>query len=385
MTRDRISRHLGTARTLLTRRLCVDFDRILFELHDVPPRKLLNWVLAKWSMHLRPARPWAWPTHLQVEPSTLCNVRCTFCPVTTGLQRPTGLMDLSTFRKALNELGDYLLLLNLWAWGEPFLNPAIYDMIAHARKCGVKVLSSTNGHVFARGDHAQRLVGSGIDAIIFALDGLSQQTYETYRAGGRLEVALAGVRRVVQAKRTMEGSTQVHLRFLAMRHNEHEIPGLERMARGLGVDGYSIKTLNPYDQGECYSTKADGLEFIPQDPRYQRFEYDAKTGTRVRVQANPCLRLWNHPVLHWDGKVAPCDFDPHDHYTVGDLDRERFRDIWWGARATDLRRQFRRDYRKLPLCAGCTYAFKGGNCSLETIAEARVFKQGTPGGKPRGV
>ena len=160
-----------------------------------------------------------------------------------------------------------------------------------------------------------------------------------------------------------------------MRHNEHEIPELETLALSLGVDAFSIKTLNPYDQGECRSAKADGIEFIPRDPHYQRFEYDTETGARIRLETNPCLRLWNHPMLDWDGKVAPCDFDPHDHYTLGNLADQRFGDVWWGTRVTELRRQFRRDYQQLGLCAGCTYAFKGGNCSTETIAEAHFIQK----------
>ena len=237
-----------------------------------------------------------------------------------------------------------------------------------------------NGHVFARGDHAERLVRSGIDSIIFAVDGLSQETYEQYRAGGKIEEALSGVQRVVAAKRALQATTPfIHFRFLAMRHNEHEIPSLKALARSLGADAFSIKSLNPYDQGEVHSTKADGLEFIPQDPRYQRFEYDAETGARIRLETNPCLRLWNNPVLNWDGKISPCDFDPHDHYGLGDLADQSFGDIWWGAHIAELRRQFRRDYQQIGLCVGCTYAFKGGNCATETIAEAHLFqKSGAP-------
>jgi radical SAM protein with 4Fe4S-binding SPASM domain len=359
---------------LLTRRLVIKYDSIPFEFRHVPVRKLLNWLLAEASAYLRPVRPWGLPTHLQVEPSSLCNVHCAFCPVTTGMDRPTGLMKFETFRKAFDDLADYLFLLILWDWGEPFLNPAIYDMIAHAKRWDVRVISSTNGLVFARGDRAERLVRSGIDMIIFAVDGITQETYEKYRRGGKLETTLAGVERVVAAKRAL-GSTAplIHFRFMAMRHNEHEIPQLEALARSLGVDALSIKTLNPYEQGECYSAKEDGLEFIPTDPRYQRFEYDADTGARIAVKRNPCKRMWNNPLVAWDGKVSPCAFDPHGSYNYGDLARQRFRDIWWGERIAQLRRQFRKDDQEIGLCAGCTYAFKGGAAATETIAEVHLF------------
>ena len=53
----------------------------------------------------------------------------------------------------------------LWDWGEPFLNPSIYEMIAHAKRHSIKIVSSTNGLIFADGDHAEQLVRSGIDTI----------------------------------------------------------------------------------------------------------------------------------------------------------------------------------------------------------------------------
>ena len=333
-------------------------------------RKLLNWLLVELSAILRPGRAWGRPTHLQVEPSSLCNLQCSFCPVTTGLQRSTGLMDFETFRKVFDEIAEYLFMVILWDWGEPFLNPEIYRMIRYAKRHDLRVISSTNGHVFAKSDHPERLIESGIDTIIFAVDGLSQETYEQYRKGGSIETALNGLERVVEAKRASGWPRPlINLRFLAMRHNEHELPRLETFARELGVDSFSIKTLNPYDQGECHSTKENGLAYMPSDPHYQRFEYDPRTGERLRVRRNPCKRLWNNPLLSSDGKLVPCAFDPHHEYSFGDATNKPFLEIWKDRPIVRLRRQFRTNYRDLDLCANCTYAFKGGAPSTDTTVK----------------
>lgn len=361
-------------RAFCTRRLIIECDSIPYEFHHIPLKKLMNWLLVETSVFVKPKKPWGWPTHIQVEPTTLCNLQCAFCPVTTGMKRPSGRMNFETFKKTIDEIGDYLFLIVLWDWGEPFLNPAIYDMIKYAKKRDIKIVSSTNGHVFAKGGHAERLVDSGIDSIIFATDGISQKTYEQYRAPGKLKTVIAGIERVVAAKHTLNSTTPlIHFRFVAMRHNEHEIPMLKKFAQSLGVDALSIKTLNPYDQGECHSTKADGLDFIPENPRYQRFEYNHKDGSRIRLKRNPCKRLWNDPTLHWDGKISPCCFDPHDNYLLGDLKQQSFREVWQGTPVAQLRHQFHKDYQKLNLCAGCSYAFKGGSCATETIARVHFF------------
>ena len=54
-------------------------------------------------------------------------------------------------------------------------------MIRYASERRIKLISSTNGHLFARGDHADRVVRSGLDTLIVALDGITQETYDKYR------------------------------------------------------------------------------------------------------------------------------------------------------------------------------------------------------------
>ncbi|MHC4138141.1 MAG: hypothetical protein ACYS0K_24650, partial [Planctomycetota bacterium] len=104
-------------KALLTRRLRMECDRVPYEFQRLPLKKILNWLLVEGSIYLKPRRPWGWPTHLQVEPTNLCNLRCAFCPVTTGMDRPSGSMDVDVFKKLIDEIGDYLFIILFWDWG----------------------------------------------------------------------------------------------------------------------------------------------------------------------------------------------------------------------------------------------------------------------------
>lgn len=373
MPSDIIQKVMNAIRTVSTRRINVELDQIPFEYRHVPIKKLLNWIMVEAGVHFRSKKPWGFPTYLHIEPSTLCNLKCAFCPVTKGMERPTGFMTHDVFRKTIDELADYLFLILLWDWGEPFLNPGIYDMIAYAKQKDVKIISSTNGHVFSQPGNAEKLVRSGIDAIIFAIDGISQETYEQFRKNGNLKTAIKGIENVVAAKRSLKSKTPViNFRFIPMKHNEHEIPLLEDFAWSLGVDILTLKSLNPHDHGEVDANIATGLTFMPQDPRYRRFAYDAN-GSRIRLAQNPCKRPWMNPSIHWDGKVSLCTFDAQDHHVMGDLSKESFKKLWWGEAFSSFRGQFRQDYRAIPFCDGCTNAFKGGNLGSETIMKAHFF------------
>jgi len=373
MRRSFMGKAISAIEALITRRVEIPCDGISYHFEGVPLRKILNWILVEASVFFRPERPWGGPTHLQIEGTNLCNLRCALCPVTTGMQRDSGYMEYGLFTKIVDETAGSVFLLLLWDWGEPFLHPRIFDMISHARQRGMRVVCSTNGHMLANDGYAERLIRSGLDTLIVAMDGVTQQTYEKYRCGGSLERVLEGVRALVEKKREMDsGKPLVNLRFIAMKHNEHEIPDFGRIAETLGVDAAAVRALCPFDNIREREAGADE-EFTPMNPSYQRFRQDAGTGRRIRRLRNPCKTPWNNPTVHWNGVVCPCTFDPHEKNSLGNLAHASMKEIWSGEKYRSFRRRFRRDYRDMAICRECTNAYAGGTCSTEDIIEVRFF------------
>ncbi|MCP4399856.1 MAG: radical SAM protein [bacterium] len=332
----------------------------------------MNWIHVERSIALKSRRPGGYPTHVLLEPTTCCNLSCTLCPVTTGMERAGVHMDMTLFEHIIDEIGEYVFLLMLWDWGEPFMNPAIYDMIAYAKRRRIKIVSSTNGHLFADKRHAERLVRSGIDTIIFAVDGITQESYERYRASGDLDTVMQGIRNVAAVKRTLHWQTPViNFRFIVMRHNEHEVPLLQDFVKNLGADVLTLKTLNPYSNDTYHERRSQEdvgpNEFLPVNPAYRRFRYLPDQRTRIRVKQNACKNLWNAPAIHANGAVCPCTYDYNEQYVFGDLNTTDFKDIWFGQSYQEYRDQFRRHWTALPFCAECSYGYEGGSCIDETV------------------
>jgi len=370
MLEDMIPKALRALRALVTRRMTVVCDRIPFEFRGLPLKKLLNLYLVHAAFCVKPGRPWGWPTHMQIEPDARCNLRCVVCPVTTGLGRPVGRMEFGVFQKLIDEVGEYLFLILLWDWGEPFLNPDLCEMIAYARKKGIMMMTSTNGHLFQQAEQVDRVIRSGLNVLIVALDGITQETYELYRQGGDLETVLDGIRLLVARKRALKSNTPlVVIRLVVMKQNEAEIPRLRELARSMGVDALSLKTFNPYDSD---------LALLPKDPRLRRFKYAADGTTFLRRRHNPCLHLWHAPIVHWNGAVCMCTYDSHEEHAFGNLHDSTFKSIWFGDLYRAARRQFRANWEEMALCHECSYAFEGGSCIDEIIADIEFFGPETP-------
>ena len=366
-----IRKALAAVDAVARRRLTIECDALPYSFRNIPSKKILNWLQAESSARLRPLAPRGLPTHLQIEPTNICNLRCELCPISGGMERPAGFMDPLLYRRLLDEVGDYVFLILFWDWGEPFMHPSAFDMIALAHERGIRIVSSTNGHFFADPRRADEAIRCGLDTLIFAVDGISQETYEKYRHKGDLSTALQGIRTIVGRKRALRSATPlINFRFIVMRNNEHEVEKLPAFARELGVDALTLKTLNPYSNN-TYGENSDAPDrpngsFLPLNPLYRRF-VSGKDGERIRLKQNACRNLYNSATVHWNGTVCPCTYDYDERFAMGDLNSSTFRAIWNGSKYRGLRYRLRRNDPENHFCYECSYAFQGGSCIDETV------------------
>ncbi len=355
-------------KTVVTRRIEFTFENLPVVIPNASYGRIANWLLAETAVMWKPSRPLGSPTHVQIETSTNCNQRCQYCPVGQETAESTGHLALETYRRFTDRLGDKPLIFQLWGWGEPFLNPAIYDMIRYAKVRDIRTVSSTNGEIFARMDHAENLVASGLDLLIVSISGITQETYGEFRPGSQLKRVFEGVRNIVSTKQRLGKQTPlISLTFVVSESNEHEIPQLAARAKELGVDALTVKKLNP---ASTSSEQWQGDEHIARNPGLVRLKY--KDGQRVRVKHNRCKALWQGTTLRWDGRINACAYDFHGKKTLGQLGQNEFVQIWSGPAYQAMRQQFREDWNQISICENCTYAFEGGSYD-EVFAETVFF------------
>ena len=307
---------------------------------------LVSFYLSKWTR--RPVQ-WGMPVTVSIEPTTACNLRCPECP--SGLRsfnRNTGNLKEDFFRRLTDELHRDLFYLIFYFQGEPYINPNFLDMVRHAHKRRIFTITSTNGH-FLNDENARRTVESGLDRLIISVDGATQETYEQYRVGGKLEQVLQGARNVVRWKRLLK-SRRPHIvfQFLVVRPNEHQIPDIFRLAKEIGVDEVKLKTAQVYDYQH-------GNPLIPAQDRYARYRRTADGTWEVKhALARQCWKLWHACVITWDGLVVPCCFDKDARHRLGDLKKDGFRSIWQAPAYRDFRRAILKGRDQIDICQNCT-------------------------------
>ncbi len=311
-------------------------------------RKLNNLILGNTSRLIsnftHKSHIWGYPTAVMIEPTNICNLKCPLCPSGNGtLKRAKGYMKLPLFKKVIDEVKDYSTMIILWNQGEPYLNPNINQMVKYATDAGLFTLISTNLNADM---NAEEVVKSGIDSMIVSLDGASQETYNQYRINGQLEKVLSNVKALVQAKKKLKSKTPIiRWQFLVMKHNEHEIEQIKEMAKSLEVDQLSFKTIQIY-------TKED-IKYLPDNPKYRRYDISGDNFEIKFKMENKCRRMWQQPVVNWNGDVAICCFDKDIQFPVGNVDNQSLLSIWQGPAFQKMRNAILTNRKAFEICRNC--------------------------------
>lgn len=316
------------------------------------PRKVQNLLLAKLSKRLRLERLSSRPYRYVIDPVNVCNLGCPLCPTGLGiLRRRRGMLSFDQFQKLVDQIAPWCFLLELYNWGEPFLNPGIFRMIRYARSRRLFVRLSSNLNHFNE-EMARETVASGLDCMIVSIDGATQATYGRYRRRGNLETVLANVRHLANA-RAESGAHHplIETRMLVNRYNEAEIDVLRRMALHAGADVFTtgqlfVDTLNP-------EQIAEWLPSAGEHSAYGRANYGAKG----IVNRWHCSDLWEGMVINWDGGVSPCCWVHDEAHDFANALDTPIAEIWNNDAFVESRRVFSRRAaranRGWPVCSQC--------------------------------
>ncbi len=327
-------------------------------LSKITPARALN-ALKVWSSYRlsritgKPIQ-WGYPISVSFEPTTSCNLRCPECP--SGLRaftRPTGMLKKDFFRRTIDNIYKELTYLIFYFQGEPYLNPDFLEMVKYASDKGIYTATSTNAH-YLTDANAKKTVESGLDRLIISIDGTTQDVYKQYRVGGNLEKVLQGAANIVKWKKELKSRTPfVFFQFLVVRHNEHQIEEIKRIAKEIGVDQVRFKTAQVYDY------EKDPNKLIPTIDKYSRYR-KAKDGT-MNVKSglsNHCWKLWQGNVISWDGLVVPCCFDKDAAHRLGNLQIQDFKDIWKNDNYKQFRKEIMTSRKNIDICANCSEGLK---------------------------
>jgi radical SAM protein with 4Fe4S-binding SPASM domain len=275
------------------------------------------------------------PITLYVEPTNDCDLNCIMCPRAKS-RRKIGYMKFGLFKRIIDESVKYSKrdTIVLHKDGEPLLHPLITKMIKYAKEREAANIITLNTNATKLNEiMSKKILNSGLDRLVISLDGVTKQTYEKIRRGSNYELIERNIMEFLKLKKELKlEKPKVVLQIINMKETEPEI-NLFQKKWSSWVDEVEIK------------------DFLTWAGSFNRDNDISSGNSLVR---NPCMNLWTHLAINWDGDVSICCLDFDKKGVIGNVQKGSLYHIWNGEELQKIRLyHLRGEYHKIPLCSEC--------------------------------
>lgn len=273
------------------------------------------------------------PTQVVVESTSICNFDCPGCPSPT-LERKKGYIHLDLFKRIVDEIAQENPDTELWFafMGEAFLWKELFTLIRYAKERGLrKTRLNTNGSIMNEAI-IRNIHDSGVDRIIFSIDGHSRETFDVIRPWkkGNYDTVKANALSVLdRAKNEGWKHPEIWVQMVIQDLNAHEESDFTKF---WGDQGAVVKVRPMFSWGERVEAKNLERANIPRD--------------------FPCPWLMRQMVVAFDGTVLLCNADSEARHPMGNLNHISIKEAWNG-RLKAIREQHQRNDFSHVQCVNC--------------------------------
>ena len=272
------------------------------------------------------------PTTAVMGVTNRCNLSCPMC-LRAVREFPGPELGFDFFRIVIDQGAPFFRYISLDGPGEPMLNPDIHRIAEYCRAAGIRVVYSTNATMLSP-ENIDAILSSGLDHIIFSVNGATREVFEKYNRGASYEHVVSGIQRFLHTKISRRSRILVTIQMVRLPETIPQARRFQTIWRVPGVDSVRIKA-------DVVRTEA------------------AQAGTRrkAKTPVNRCPRLWNGPLyVNYDGEVNGCPGVLFRAKSLGNAREQSLNELWNGKRMREMRKaHVERDFSAAPECLTCAY------------------------------
>jgi radical SAM protein with 4Fe4S-binding SPASM domain len=249
------------------------------------------------------------PTVYYIETVLACNLKCPECVIgIDAVTRTKKILKFEEFKIISEKIKPYAKLVYLHKWGEPLMNKHIFDMISIVAEYAHAHIS-TNGLLLDK-KKCEELIKSGVGTLIISIDGITQDVYEKYRIGGKVDKVIENIRYLKEFNNKYDNQTTILPQFIVFDHNYDQIDMFRKFCEQLELKAIFKK---PYIR--FGNTKESN------DKNFQREKFLNKESHYKAIST--CAHLDSIMTITADGRILVCAQDYNNDLYLGNiLDKE---------------------------------------------------------------
>jgi len=309
--------------------------------------------------------PWGvpYPPSIEVEPTTVCNLKCTICEHTYWDEKGRN-MSFDEFKCIVDQFPK-LRWIGMTGIGSSFLNKDFMKMVKYVKDRSVIVeLIDTFNHI--NEEIIDQIVDMEVDFYYISFYGATKKSYESVCVGSNFDRVMENLRYLIKLKKERRTlSPIINYHFIVSKANYHEMIPFIESVHSLHAGEFQIlftPLLYPFEEIKDLAVDI---------PKEKRCEIETKAKEfGIRVIYNNCAQLdkphisqctaWLEPFIFSTGHIIPCcagneanrrEFQKQT--ALGNVFEKDFKGIWY----SDQYEKFRRMVHdgKVPIqCKGCS-------------------------------
>lgn len=312
--------------------------------------------------NLSDALPLEQPYVLLTDPSSLCNLRCKWCPsghdkLIAETKRTQQVMPFELFMevvKQAEEFGKPFRVLRMYKEGEPLVNPRFEDMVKLARDSGrfMRIDTTTNG-LLLNPERNRKLIQAGIDQINISVNGVNAE--QVYRHTGRY-VDFGAYVENIRDLCDHRGNCIIYIKSIKDVLSEAEQEEFFQLFGEL-ADRVYLERLSP--AWPDFDLSLSGYQFEDIGNYGQPLE-----------NRKVCPYIFYIMVVNADGTVSTCVGDWKHHQIMGNVQKQTLKEIWLGEsqRRCQLA-HLQKDKDSYDLCRVCQVITHGCYDNIDNAAK----------------
>ena len=266
---------------------------------------------------------------IKIDITNSCNLSCPLCPNSYRRNKqtiPVRNMSLTEFCNFISGMKNSPQSIGFGVNNEPLLNNDIFKMIDTANKKNISTTLFSN-FTLSNNYSIEEIVNSGIKYIFIGLDGIDQESYSKYRIGGNFNIVIDSIKKIQEYKRIKKLEfPKIKIIFIVLKHNEDLIQKAQILFNSLNISVFFRRT-------DLYAGFEDWFPI--------KFKQINSNENRIPIQHNVtdaiCLEPFVSATIDAFGNVYPCCGDGAFGYSVGNILKNKFENIWNSKTMCDIR------------------------------------------------
>ena len=299
------------------------------------------------SPRLRMAGGLLVPRRVTIETIYGCNFHCPMCPIDLPSKRKKGLMKWELYKKIIDDLTSYkddIEMMDLFSLGEPLLDKFLFERIRYAKAVGFRNVGISTNASLLNPQKQRLLLESGVDHVIFSIDGVTKETYEKIRVGGIFEIDIKNCLETIAMRDSDGYPARFLVRFIRQDKNRHEVGAFLKFWRDQ-IDKSKGDAISIYDAHTFGGTTG--------------IKDDLVSGRDESIEKASCFIIFDILYILADGRVPLCNEDwLNGDYNFGNAANNHPIDIFNSPRFQEIRALHNRGEKTcMQICKDCTVLY----------------------------